>query len=249
MVNSSKTILVIVPVYNKSLFLKKCLDSILNQTYKNFKIVLVDDASTDNSLSICEQYSHHENVTIFSNEKNMGCYYSRNKALYEFRDEDWDFFTIHDSDDYSNESRFSEILKPFSDPTLLGLKTTYIREDVNGVPQKDRVNPNKVDIYSSEGIAIFRRECFEILGYYDNTRFSGDTDYWWRLESLCNTSPQYRHGKHLPQLYHAVTHGENLTKIYSFEVDRPKYFNKSIAEIKKMAESGSFYRPFIVNKS
>jgi hypothetical protein len=53
----------------------------------------------------------------------------------------------------------------------------------------------------------------------------------------------------LLQLYHAITHGENLTKIYSFEVDRPEYFKKSIAEIRKMAQSGSFYRPFIVNNS
>jgi glycosyltransferase involved in cell wall biosynthesis len=237
-------ILVIIPIYNREKYLKKAIDSVLNQTHKSFELVLVDDASTDKSLEICKQYENFDNVTLLSNSKNMGCYYTRNRALYHFKDCEWDFFTIHDSDDYSVPHRLETIIKPFSDTNLLGMKTTYIRVNESGEPQKDRENPNKDDIYASEGIAIFRRSVFDILGYYDDTRFSGDTDYWWRLQNFCSLNSPHIVAEHMAHLYYAVAHEENLTKIYNFEVDRPKYFQKSIADIKNMVNQRSFLREF-----
>ena len=52
-----KTISVIVPVFNTELYLEKCINSIVNQTYKNLEIILVNDGSTDSSLEICENYA------------------------------------------------------------------------------------------------------------------------------------------------------------------------------------------------
>lgn len=242
--NKNPKILVIIPIYNRGRFLKNAIESVLNQTYNNLHLVMIDDASTDGSIEIAEKYAHLDNVTLFKNSQNMGCYYSRNTGLYEFSDKDWDFFTIHDADDYSAPHRLETILKPFSNSDLLGMKTTYIRVNELGEPQKDRENPNKDDIYASEGIAIFRRSVFDILGYYDDTRFSGDTDYWWRLQHFCGLNPPYVVAEHMAQLYYAVTHEENLTKIYNFEVDRPRYFQKSMHDIQNMVRQKSFRREF-----
>ena len=55
-------ITVIVPVYNVEKYLKKCLDSIISQTYKNLQIILVNDGSTDNSAAICAHYSKKDSV-------------------------------------------------------------------------------------------------------------------------------------------------------------------------------------------
>ena len=56
---------ILVPVYNAERFLSECIESALNQTYKNFEIVLVDDGSTDASGSICDQYAAiYEQVSV-----------------------------------------------------------------------------------------------------------------------------------------------------------------------------------------
>lgn len=63
---------VIVPNYNHARFLPRRLDSILNQTFRDFEIILLDDASTDDSAEVIEQYREHPNVRVVRNEKNSG---------------------------------------------------------------------------------------------------------------------------------------------------------------------------------
>jgi glycosyltransferase involved in cell wall biosynthesis len=57
---STIRISVVVPIYNSEKSLKTCLDSLVNQSLKNFEIILVDDGSTDNSYHICHEYSKHD---------------------------------------------------------------------------------------------------------------------------------------------------------------------------------------------
>ena len=59
---------VIVPVYNTEKYLEKCLDSILRQTYDNLEIIVINDGSTDNSLSVAENYAAKDNRIICINE-------------------------------------------------------------------------------------------------------------------------------------------------------------------------------------
>ena len=71
--NLNELVSIIVPNYNHFLFLEKRLDSIFNQTYQNFEVILLDDASSDNSLDILERYRNHPKVPHFIvNEKNSG---------------------------------------------------------------------------------------------------------------------------------------------------------------------------------
>ena len=61
---------IIIPIYNAEKFLAKCLDSILAQTYKNYEVICVDDCSTDNSLSILEQYAkQYSCIKVISHKK------------------------------------------------------------------------------------------------------------------------------------------------------------------------------------
>lgn len=88
---------IIVPVYNAKDYLKRCIDSIINQEYKNFELLLVDDGSTDGSSEICDSYGEtDERVRVFHKE-NSGVSASRNLALDNARG---DYIQFLDSDDW-----------------------------------------------------------------------------------------------------------------------------------------------------
>ncbi len=77
----SQMISVIIPVYNVSKYLKQCLDSIINQTYKNLEIILVNDGSTDDSLTICEEYQRLDSRIIVVSQANKGLAGARNTGI------------------------------------------------------------------------------------------------------------------------------------------------------------------------
>lgn len=88
---------VIIPVYNAGNYLKRCLDSLLNQTYKEFEAILVDDGSTDNSSDICKEYSQIDKRIKVICCKNGGPSKARNTGLEQVRTT---WVTFIDSDDY-----------------------------------------------------------------------------------------------------------------------------------------------------
>lgn len=87
---------IIIPVYNVEPYLKECLDSVLNQNYKNLEILVVDDGSTDQSGSICDSYCYDPRVIVF-HQPNGGPSVARNTALNHASGE-YIFFV--DSDDF-----------------------------------------------------------------------------------------------------------------------------------------------------
>jgi len=104
----NKKISVIVPVYNVEKYLEKCLESIVNQTYDNLEIILVNDCSTDGSEEIIKKFkSKHKNILYFKNEKNSGAAYSRNVAL---KKATGDYIGFIDSDDYVEPGYFEGLM-------------------------------------------------------------------------------------------------------------------------------------------
>lgn len=90
-------ITVIVPVYNEEKYLEQCLDSIINQTYKNLEIILVDDGSTDSSLEICKKYKKIDKRIKVIHKENGGLSSARNAGLDAAHGK---FIMFCDSDDY-----------------------------------------------------------------------------------------------------------------------------------------------------
>ena len=87
---------VIVPVYNVEKYLTKCLDSIMNQTFQDFELILIDDGSADNSGDICDRYSNEYANIIVIHQENQGQATARNNGVF-FSNADWVLFI--DSDD------------------------------------------------------------------------------------------------------------------------------------------------------
>ena len=98
---------VIVPVYNVEPYLRKCLDSIVGQTYRDLEILVVDDGSTDGSGAICDEYKVDERVRVF-HTKNRGLSAARNKGLDEAKGE-WIGFV--DSDDWIEPDMYEVLLR------------------------------------------------------------------------------------------------------------------------------------------
>ena len=89
---------VIVPVYNTENYLKKCLDSLVNQTLKDIEIIVINDCSTDNSKKILEKYQEkYKNIKLINNPKNKGIGYNRNLGIEKAKGE---YISFVDSDDY-----------------------------------------------------------------------------------------------------------------------------------------------------
>ena len=99
---------VIVPVYNVSQYLPQCIKSILSQSYRNFELLLVDDGSSDNSLSICENYAKQDNRISVLSKKNGGVSSARNLGLDNIHGE-WVAFI--DGDDYVNEFYLEHMMR------------------------------------------------------------------------------------------------------------------------------------------
>lgn len=98
---------VIVPVYNVEKYLKKCLESIINQSYKNLEIILVNDGSTDSSLEICKSFTNDSRVVLIDKE-NEGLSSARQKGIESANGQ---FFCTIDSDDYLEKNYIEKMYK------------------------------------------------------------------------------------------------------------------------------------------
>ena len=100
---------VILPVYNRERLVCRCLDSLLNNDYKNIEIVCVDDASTDGSLSVLQHYAAQDDrVKIFHHEANKNAGGARNTAIQNAKGE---YLYFVDSDDWVDKDAISDLMK------------------------------------------------------------------------------------------------------------------------------------------
>jgi glycosyltransferase involved in cell wall biosynthesis len=105
-VNSLRKISVIIPLYNKETTIILSIQSILQQTYTNIEIIVVDDCSTDNSVKIVEnflkQYNGNIKIYLFKHDKNYGCYATRNTGI---KNASGNYIAFQDPDDFSLPNR------------------------------------------------------------------------------------------------------------------------------------------------
>ncbi len=97
---------VIMAVHNQEELVSEAIDSIINQTYKDWELVICDDASTDNTYQVISEYAEkYENIRVFKNEKNHHAAYTRNRCAKEAMGE---YLAIMDSDDISMSQRLEK---------------------------------------------------------------------------------------------------------------------------------------------
>ena len=133
---------VIMPTFNRGYIIKLAIDSILNQTYKNFEFIIVDDCSTDDTESIVSSYND-ERIKYIKLDKNSGANYARNIGLLNAKGK---YITFQDSDDYSYPNRLEKELltlnKTNSDVVFCSFKK--ITKQKNTCIPKDKIESSKL---------------------------------------------------------------------------------------------------------
>ena len=111
-----KLVSVIVPVYNVEEYVEECIVSIINQTYKNLQIIVIDDGSTDKSIDICRKYAKNDSRIEIVSQKNSGVSAARNAGLNFAKGE---FVTFIDSDDYVDHDYIETLIGKTNEETDL----------------------------------------------------------------------------------------------------------------------------------
>lgn len=170
---------IIIPIFNSELYLNRCLDSIINQTYDDFCLILIDDGSTDNSSRICDDYSKMDNRIKVIHKKNAGVFQARMTGINSATS---DYIMFVDSDDWIDKNYIESMLKNIQEETdvvISGLSRDYdycsewINQRIgNGVYNvseiRDKILPYYINDgkFQSRGICpglvakIYRREYF-----------------------------------------------------------------------------------------
>ena len=142
-------ITIIVPVYNVEKYIKECVESLINQTYKNIEIILVDDGSKDKSGIICDAYAAKDNRIKVIHKKNEGLGFARNTGLKVAQGK---FVTFIDSDDKAEtdlvEKLMNEIYKADCDTCIGGFKRILENGSIDFEEKYDKAIYEGGDVYN-----------------------------------------------------------------------------------------------------
>lgn len=207
--NSNK-ISVIVPIYNSEEYLNQCIRSIVNQTYKNLEIILVNDGSTDNSLNICNEWKQKDNRIVVIDKPNGGVARARNLGLDKASG---DFIGFVDHDDYIEKEMYETMMNNmikhnadivmcsssgvYSDGTKTKSYTNYksfeINKDelINRMLSYEKIFCSSVwsKLYKREVVSSIRFETDITLGddyYYNGIAYTNIEKFYYDEKSLYN---------------------------------------------------------------
>lgn len=164
---------VIVPIYNVEKYLEKCLDSLVNQSFLDLEIILVNDGSTDCSLKIAEKYrDEYPNLIQVYSKLNGGLSDARNYGIKYTKGE---FLAFIDSDDYLDTRMFEKMfyIQEKNKSDIVACDMYYVYEDgtkvISSAGEFDVENPKEnielLDINNSACNKIFRKELFDSIRF------------------------------------------------------------------------------------
>lgn len=197
---------IIVPNYNHDAFLRQRLESIFNQTYKDFEAIILDDASTDDSVAILKRYANHPKIShLIINESNSGSPFKQwEKGINLAKGE---FVWIAESDDFCDVKFLEKILEQFNEDTVLAYCASYmisLKGEILGLDpwSEGVIDPKWKSSYHNNGLkeiqanlrfantipnasaVIFRKEVALQAGFPIGMKFCGDWWFWIQMLKL-----------------------------------------------------------------
>ena len=188
---------VIIPVYNRENTLKRAIDSVLNQTYKNIELIIVDDASTDSSLQLAQEYLK-DGVKVLTLPQNVGAAEARNRGMKEAEGE---YIAFQDSDDEWFSEKLHVQINFMLHENVMVSCCSYVLQLNENICQMQPAE-GKIETIKEQGIhtilhkenivgttptLIMHKEVMENVGFFDKDFKSfEDYDYWIRISKKYN---------------------------------------------------------------
>ena len=141
--NNQPLLSVIIPVYKVEKYLRRCLDSIVNQTYKNLEIILVDDGSPDNSGKICDEYAQNDKRIKVIHQKNKGQGAARNTGIIAANGE---LITFVDSDDWIENNTYEIMVSKLLQYELDIIKCAIVETDGSKIKRELNHKTTKINV-------------------------------------------------------------------------------------------------------
>jgi glycosyltransferase involved in cell wall biosynthesis len=177
---------VIMSVYNGEKYLREAIESVLEQTYTNFKFIIVDDGSDDSSFDIINSFAD-ERIEVCKNERTEGLTKSLNKAL---KVAEGKYIARQDADDTSLPSRLEcqvDFLEEHTEVDVLGTGIILIDEEGNRIGERTAQPSPSRQIFLERnelfhGSAVIRRDALDAVGRYNELfKYSQDYELWLKL--------------------------------------------------------------------
>ena len=241
---------VIVPIYHKEFFLRKCVSSILEQTEKNIEIILVDDGSTDNSSKICEELVKEDNRIIYKRKENGGASSARNYGrLYA----SGEYIAFVDPDDCIEKDAYEKMLKSSNNADIvvgglvneIGKKKIFrvMPKNMEGFYEGEEIrkkvlpmflvygkNIGKDILLSAMHIFLFKKKYIDEQNIFSDENITYSEDWLFSLEAIFKAKTlSILHNVH----YHYISNPLGLTENYN-----PKVIADYIEVLKKIDNMG-----------
>ena len=182
---------VIIPVYNREDYIGEAIESVLNQTYKNFELIIVNDGSTDNTENIVKGYAEKDKRIKYFYQENQGAYSARNKGIEESNGE---FISFLDSDDKYFPYALEKMVYLFQTlpenvkliygnfiNEIEGQKEKIYREIVEPAPKPVLFHQFLIGNPILPTTSMVRKDVFEEIGLFDDKRMVEDYNFWTKL--------------------------------------------------------------------
>ena len=176
---------IIIPVYNTEKFLDETINTVLNQTYKNFELILVNDGSKDKSVGVIKKYND-KRIKLIDNKNNKGAALSRNDGIRKAKGR---YICFLDADDLWNKEKLEKQINFIKEKECAFSFTGYEFANENGIPNGKKVFiPKKLNYksalknttISTITVMIDTKKMDKDLIYMNNVK-SEDTATWWNI--------------------------------------------------------------------
>ena len=199
----SRLVSIIMTTYKRDPLLDAAIGSILNQSYQNIELVIVDDCSPDDNFTYLKQLAENDaRIRVFQMSENGGTYLAKNFGMTQAHGE---FIGFMDSDDYCHAQRIEyQVASLDAHPEVMGVTHDYFRIDESSDIEFRGIGALRMACIS----LLIRKEVVDEIGFFDSLRVGADTEYIERIEAHYGKDCRLR--LRIPSMF-MMLHSSSLT--------------------------------------